>query len=144
MATSEESNTLEPFATVADLEEFWRELNKDEESRAEVLLKSASNKLRLVGTNNKIDIGQRIKDDVTGVYGANVKDAVLTAVRRAMTMPTDMPDVESWAQSANPYSETIKPVDSSGDVYFKKKDYELLGLGPISGKSQIGVLEGVQ
>lgn len=134
------------FATVAELMESWKALTLDEQARAEVLLLQASNYLRQVAYNNNKDVDDNIAGDPTGVYEANVKTVVMSAVQRSLASPIDMmPDATQWSQSATPYSESINfSGNVSGTLYFKEKELKLLGLGSVSGRQGIGVLRGVR
>lgn len=142
MATPSETS----FATVADLEAAWKPLTADEEARAEVLLLQASNYLRQIAMNNGRDIDDNIIADPTGVYGANVKMVVTSAVQRSIASPVDMmPDASQWSQSASPYSESMSFMGNvSSTLYFKDKELKLLGLGSVSGNLGISVLRGVR
>ena len=142
MATPSETS----FATVADLEAAWKPLTADEEARAEVLLLQASNYLRQIAINNGRDIDDNRSADPTGVYGANVKMVVTSAVQRSIASPVDMmPDASQWSQSASPYSESMSFTGNvSSTLYFKDKELKLLGLGSVSGNLGISVLRGVR
>ena len=134
------------LATVAELEAAWKLLTTDEQARAEVLLLQASNYLRQIAANNNKDLDDNINADPTGVYGANVKMVVLSAVQRSIASPIDMmPDATQWSQSATPYSESMSFIgNSSSTLYFKDKELKLLGLGSVSGNLSISVLRGVR
>lgn len=142
MATPSETS----FATVADLEAAWKPLTADEADRAEVLLLQASNYLRQIAINNGRDIDDNIIADPSGVYGANVKMVVTSAVQRSIASPVDMmPDASQWSQSASPYSESMSFTgNASSTLYFKDKELKLLGLGSVSGNLGISVLRGVR
>lgn len=134
------------FATVAELEAAWKPLTADEQARAKVLLLQASNYLRQIAMNNGKDIDDNIIADPTGVYEANVKMVVTSAVQRSIASPVDMmPDATQWSQSASPYSESMSfSGNVSATLYFKEKELKLLGLGSISGNLGISVLRGVR
>ena len=88
------------FATVSELEASWKPLTIEEQSRAEVLLLQASNYLRQIAVNNGKDLDDNIDGDPTGVYGANVKMVVMSAVQRSIASPIDMmPDASQWSRS---------------------------------------------
>ena len=124
----------------------WKTLTLDEQSRAEVLLLQASNYLRQVAYNNNKDIDDNIAGDPSGVYEANVKTVVISAVQRSLASPLDMmPDASQWSQSATPYSESMSfSGNVSSTLYFKDKELKLLGLGSVSGRQGVGVLRGVR
>lgn len=134
------------LATVEDLEAAWKPLTPDEISRADTLLLQASNYLRQIAYNNGKDIDDNIKGDPTGVYEANVKMVVTSAVQRSLASPVDMmPDASQFSQSASPYSESMSfSGNVSATLYFKDKELKLLGLGSVSGRLGISVLRGVR
>lgn len=116
---------LEPFATLYDLEIFWRKLLDDETQRAESLLAYSSNKLRLLAENVCIDLDN---DSLTETYTENLKYIVLESVKRAMSTPEMAAGAESYTQTAGAYSENYKFSNPSGDLYFTKKELSILGL----------------
>lgn len=142
MATPSEKS----FATVADLEAAWKPLTADEEARAQVLLLQASNYLRQIAVNNGKDLDDNIISDPSGVYGANVKMVVTSAVQRSIASPIDMmPDASQFSQSASPYSESMSfSGNVSSTLYFKDKELKLLGLGSVAGNKGISILRGVR
>ena len=144
MAVQKPSETS--FATVTELEASWKSLTADEESRAEALLLQASNYLRQIAYNNGKDLDDNINGDPSGVYEANVKMVVMSAVQRSLASPVDMmPDASQWSQSATPYSESMSfSGNVSSTLYFKEKELKLLGLGSVSGNLGISVLRGVR
>lgn len=134
------------FATVSELEASWKPLTIEEQARAEVLLLQASNYLRQIAVNNGKDLDDNVDGDPTGVYGANVKMVVMSAVQRSIASPIDMmPDASQWSQSASPYSESMSfSGNVSATLYFKDKELKLLGLGSVSGNLGISIMRGVR
>lgn len=134
------------FATVSELEESWKPLTIEEQERAEVLLLQASNYLRQIAVNNGKDLDDNVDADPTGVYGANVKMVVMSAVQRSIASPIDMmPDATQWSQSASPYSESMSfSGNVSATLYFKDKELKLLGLGSVSGNLGVSIMRGVR
>lgn len=117
------------YATVADLEAFWKPLDSTEEARATTLLGYASSRLRLEAAKADIDLDQAVQED--GDYALQVKLTVMEAVKRAMSTPIDIPPVDSFAQSAGPYSENYKFTNPSGDLWFKKAELKALGFAGV-------------
>lgn len=126
MADTEPKATRSPLATVEDLAKFWRPLTDAEKPRAEYLLEMASDKLRQIAKNNGQDIDKMIEEGV--VLDTVVKLVVMEAVKRAMNTPTDAPPVDSYSQTAGPYSENFKYSNPSGDIWFKKAELASIGL----------------
>lgn len=133
-------NNNEPFATVDDLEKFWRNPTPDEQTRAEYLLSLASNQLRQIAMNSGKNLDQMVTDGQ--VMEDSVKLVVMEAVKRAMLTPVDAPPVNSMSQSqtAGPYAEssTYTYTNPSGDLWFKKS--ELSSIGISGGKQTIGTI----
>jgi hypothetical protein len=117
---------LTPFATKEDLAAFWRTLTSAEESRADVLLALASNRLRQIASDLGIDIDAKVAD--SAVYATNVQWVVMEAVKRAMLVPTDAAPANSIQQTAGPYSENIVFTNPAGDLWFKKAELTAIGL----------------
>lgn len=116
-----------PFATSTELAAFWRVLTATEITRADALLKSASDRLRLMASTAGVDLDAKIADD--DIYKTNLQLVVMEAVKRAMQAPQDMPPVDQYQQGAGPYSENIKYSNPTGDLYFKKAELALIGVG---------------
>ncbi len=117
---------LTPFATKAELASFWRSLNEDEAARADTLLTIASNRLRLIARNIDVDLDVAIEDDA--IYSSNLQYVVMEAVKRALLTPQDSPPVETFQQTAGPYSENLKYANPAGDLFFKNSELSTLGL----------------
>lgn len=118
----------EPFATTADLQEYWRTLTPDETNRAKILLTLASDRLRMMAHRAGVDLDKKVQAEPGGVYVSTLKFAVLDAVKRAMQAPADLPPINSYQQTAGPYSENIAYANPTGDLYFKKSELALLGI----------------
>lgn len=123
--------TTAPLATVADLEAFWRPLNNDEKARADDLINIASARLRVIANNSGKDIDERIANDTTNNYAQVVEWVVLEAVKRALQTPVDSLPVDSYSQTAGPYSENYKYTNPSGDLWFKKKELAEIGISGV-------------
>lgn len=128
------------YAEISDLVVFWRELNENEQRRAEMLLKLASNILRGKGASVGIDIdAERNKNNV---FAENLKWVTLEAVKRALQTPQDTPPVNSYSQTAGPYSENFTYTNPSGDLWFKKSELQILGFGGVQKISSINLYKG--
>ena len=135
---------MSAFATVEELQAFWKTLTTDEQSRATTLLEYSSNSLRMIGRNNQINIDTEITNDPTGVYEDTVKLVVLSSVQRALATPLDAPPADSWSQSASPYSESMNLINPSTNLYFKSAELNSIGLSSVAGSAKFGVLRGVR
>lgn len=117
---------LTPFATLEQLETFWKDIATADEGRAELLLELASNRLRIIGEDVDVDIDARAT--ASEAYETTVRWVVMEAVKRAMLTPTDQPPVNTFSQTAGPYSENYTYTNPSGDLWFKKSELSALGL----------------
>lgn len=114
------------FATLAQLEAFWKDIPDGEEGRANVLLELASARLREIGHMVDVDVDAQVAARES--YAITARWVVMEAVKRAMLTPTDVPPVETYSQTAGPYSENYKYTNPSGDLWFKKTELQSLGL----------------
>lgn len=115
-----------PFATLVQLELFWKDVPEADEPRAENLLVLASNRLRVIGDQVEVDVDAKVA--ASPAYASTVQWVVMEAVKRAMLTPTDQPPVSQWSQTAGPYSENYQYTNPSGDLWFKKTELQALGL----------------
>lgn len=114
------------FASLEQLEIFWKDISSTDEPKAEMLLDLASDRLRLIGVSIDVDVDQMAADSTA--YASTIGWVVMEAVKRAMLTPTDQPPVETWSQTAGPYSENYKYTNPSGDLWFKKTELTSIGL----------------
>lgn len=114
----------DPYANVDDLTLFWKA--PDDEARALYMLKMASNRLRLIGSDVDISVDNKVNADPA--YFMTVQWVVMESVKRALQSPLDREAVESAAITAGPYSENFKYSNPSGDLWFKKSELSTLGL----------------
>jgi len=114
------------YADHEDLAIFWRTLTEAEDTRADSLLKLASNRLRTIADRQGKDMDEMVNDSAS--YFNTVQWVVMEAAKRAMLTPTDAPPVNSMQQTAGPYSENIVFTNPAGDLWFKKSELNDLGL----------------
>lgn len=112
------------FATVADLTKFWKA--PDNAERAEYLLQLASDRLRLIAENSGIDLDA--KAEASTAYKGTLQWVVMEAVKRALQNPADALPMESYQQTAGPYSENIKYTNPTGDLFYRKVELSAIGL----------------
>lgn len=112
------------YANYEDLTLYWKA--PDSNTRADYMLKLASNRLRQIA----LDVGIDLDTDVNAseVYFINVQSVVMEATKRALQAPLDQQPTESYGQTAGPYSENFKYSNPAGDLFFKKSELTLLGL----------------
>lgn len=117
---------LTPYANAADLAAYWRTLTAEEEKRANALLPLASNRLRAKALEIDLDIDA--KSTASPLYKSLLKSVVLEAVKRAIQTPQDTPPIDSYQQTAGPYSTNYKLTNPGGDLWFKKSELAEIGL----------------
>ena len=113
-----------PYANAEDLTNFWKD--PGDTNRANYLLKLASNRLRLIGTDTSVDVDARANADPA--YFDTLQWVVMESVKRALQAPLDGQPAESFQQTAGPYSENIKYTNPTGDLWFKKSELSAIGL----------------
>ena len=123
------------YATVSDLETYWRPLDESEETRAADLLTLASSRLRLYADAAGVDLDAKAAANED--YANALKWVVMEAVKRAMSTPIDTPPVDSWTQTAGPYSENYRFTNPSGDLWFKKAELKTLGISGVQRATSI-------
>lgn len=123
------------YATIQDLETYWRPLNEAEETRAADLIALASSRLRLYADAAGVDLDA--KAAASEDYANALKWVVMEATKRAMSTPIDTPPVDSWSQTAGPYSENYKFTNPSGDLWFKKAELKTLGISGVQRATSI-------
>lgn len=116
----------ESFATVAELESFWRDLTESEENRAAYLLVLSSDSLRQIALNRGKNLDTMITDGK--VMETSVKHLVLESVKRAMLTPVDQKPITQGSMTAGPYAESFTFANPAGDIWFKDKELKMVGL----------------
>jgi len=112
------------YANDADLTLFWQA--PPDQTRANYLLKLASNRLRLIGEGVGVDIDARA--NASPAYFDTLQWVVMESVKRALQAPLDQQPAESFQQTAGPYSENIKYTNPTGDLWFKKSELSAIDL----------------
>lgn len=106
------------YATIADIEAYWRPLSPAEQARAAVLLEEAS---------VEIDALCPPADPLTD--GDARKVIARRMVKRAMLAGTDSAPIENTAMTAGPFNRSVTYANPLGDLYLTKADRKLLGVG---------------
>lgn len=114
------------YATVSDITAFGRTLTSAEQSTAEVLLQTASAKLRTIANNYGVDIDEKTTDED---YAMTVKNTVVQAVVRALnSISENIPAVASGTQSALGYSVQMTYINAGQSLYFLRNELRELGI----------------
>jgi hypothetical protein len=115
------------YATSDEIGQFVRKLTADEQEKADVLLPTASAKLRLLAKKYGVDIDSLVNSDED--YALVVKETVIKAVVRAIDSSADSTSLATQtSQSALGYSVSMTYLNSGQSLYFLKNELKELGL----------------
>ncbi len=118
------------YASVSDITALGISLTAQQQQAAEILLETASAKLRLEAVKYGSDIDDLIADEKNGDdYGLTVKNIVVQAVVRALDAISDTaPAVTQASQSALGYSASMTYLNAGQSLYFLRNELKELGL----------------
>lgn len=115
------------YATVSDITASGYTLTAQQQDAAEVLLETASAKLRLQAKRFGKDIDEMIASDDD--YILAVKSAVISSVMRAMNSIGDTsPPATQISQSGLGYTASMTYLNSGQSLYFLRNELKELGL----------------
>ncbi len=115
------------YATVDELTALDTSLTTEQTEQAEILLETASAKLRLLAKKYGKDIDVLIASDED--YKLAVKDIVINAVRRALSSYADSSSaVTQESQSALGYSVSMTYLNAGQSLYFLRNELKDLGI----------------
>lgn len=117
---------LKPFATVDDLSVLWRALESDEEERAEELLNTVSNVLRVEAKKVKKDLDLMVQADES--YAYVVKSVLVDIVARTLMTSTRQEPMTQYSESALGYSVSGSFLVPGGGLFIKDNELKRLGL----------------
>lgn len=126
---------MEAFATVEELNQLWRPLKQDEETRAGALLSAVSNRLRVEADNVGKDIDVMIASSLA--YKDVVKSITVDIVARTLMTSTDKEPMSQYSESAMGYSVSGTFLTPGGGLFIKRDELDALGLR----KQRYGVFE---
>lgn len=118
------------YAEISDITALGKDLTAQEKEAAEILLDTASSKLRITAHKYGKDIDEMIKDEKMGDdYALVVKNVVIQAVLRALTSISDtLPAITQGSQSALGYSVSMTYLNAGQSLYFLRNELKGLGL----------------
>ena len=128
-------NTLEPFATVEDLDALWRSVEDHEIGRSEELLKTVSHVLRVEAKKVNKDLDLLVKEDES--YSYLVKSVVVDIVARTLMTSTNQEPMTQYSESALGYSVSGSFLVPGGGLFIKDSELKRLGFK----KQRYGVIE---
>ena len=118
------------YAEVSDITALGKNLTAQEKEAAEIMLDTASSKLRITAQKYGKNIDAMIADKVSGEdYALVVKSVVIQAVLRALTSIADSsPALTQGSQSAMGYSISMTYLNAGQSLYFLRNELKDLGL----------------
>lgn len=118
------------YASVSDITALGISLTAQQQQATEILLETASAKLRLEAVKYGSDIDDLIADEKNGEdYELTVKNIVVQAVVRALDAISDTaPAVTQASQSALGYSASMTYLNAGQSLYFLRNELKELGL----------------
>lgn len=117
---------LEPFATVDDVDNLWRELKPDEIARTEKLLPIISDSLRMEAGKVGRDLDNMISEKPYLL--AVAKSVTVDVLARTLMTSTDSEPMTQESQSALGYSWSGTYLVPGGGLFIKKSELARLGL----------------
>lgn len=117
------------YAEASDIIALGKNLTSAQIETAEILIKTASSKLRLIASRYGKDIDKMMNDVITGEdYKAVVKSIIVQAVCRALNSISDTPPVMQESQSALGYSASMTYLNAGQSLYFLRNELKELGI----------------
>lgn len=128
---------MESFADIRDVEELYRELEGDEEERAEALLPVISDRLRLEAEKVGRDLDKMIEDSPSLKNVA--RSVCVDILARTLMTPTgsQLAPMSQFSQSAGGYSVSGTFLNPGGGLFIKRSELSALGIK----RQRYGVLE---
>lgn len=125
-----------PFATVTDIQNLWRPLTAEEQSRAENLLPLISDELRVIARGVDVDLDEKAEAD--DAYASVLKIVTVDVTVRVLRQSTDGDAMTQESQSALGYSWSGSYAVPGGGIAnsILNNDLKKLGLK----RQQIGVM----
>lgn len=120
---------MKSYATVNDIIKTGKNLTPAQTETAEILIETASSKLRLISSHYGKNIDKMIDDTETGKDFSNVvKSIVVQSVCRALNSISDTPPVTQESQSALGYNASITYLNAGQSLYFLRNELKELGI----------------
>ena len=114
------------FATIDDLNTLWRQLNNEEEIRANELLQVVSSSLIYEAKKVGKDLVKMVKDDEDLAQVA--KSVTVDVVARTLMTSTDSEPMTQTTESAGGYSFSGTYLVPGGGLFIKNSELARLGL----------------
>lgn len=127
--------SLEPFATIDDVETLWRILKQEETARAKSLLEAVSDSLREEASKVGKDLDVMLIERPSFI--AVVKSVTVDVVARTLMTSTDQEPMTQYSQGALGYTVSGSYLVPGGGLFIKNSELSRLGLR----RQRYGVIE---
>lgn len=127
--------SLEPFATIDDVETLWRILKQEETARAKSLLEVVSDSLREEALKVGKDLDVMLIERPSFI--AVVKSVTVDVVARTLMTSTDQEPMTQYSQGALGYTVSGSYLVPGGGLFIKNSELSRLGLR----RQRYGVIE---
>ena len=114
------------FATIEDMEKLWRVLKPTERERAQNLLETVSDSLRVEADKVDKDLDAMVAESVS--YANVAKSVTVDVVARTLMTATDQEPMTQVAESALGYSYSGSFLVPGGGLFIKDSELSRLGL----------------
>lgn len=114
------------FATVEDVENLWRALKPTERERAQNLLETVSDSLRVEANKVGKDLDVMVAESVS--YANVAKSVTVDVVARTLMTATDQEPMTQVTESALGYSYSGSFLVPGGGLFIKDSELKRLGL----------------
>lgn len=114
------------FATIEDVEKLWRVLKPTERERAQNLLETVSDSLRVEANKVGKDLDAMVAESVS--YANVAKSVTVDVVARTLMTATDQEPMTQVTESALGYSYSGSFLVPGGGLFIKGSELKRLGL----------------
>lgn len=118
------------YATVSDIIAIGKNLTAEEQNSAEILIQTASSKIRIIARKYGIDIDKNISDTTTGDdLSVAVKNAVVQSVIRAIdSLSSTSSAVSQNSETNGAYNISMTYLNAGQSLYFLNNELKDLGI----------------
>ena len=118
------------YATVSDIIAIGKNLTAEEQASAEILVQTASSKIRIIARKYGIDIDKNISDTTTGDdLSVAVKNAVVQSVIRAIdSLSSTSSAVSQNSETNGAYNISMTYLNAGQSLYFLNNELKDLGI----------------
>lgn len=118
------------YATVSDIIAIGKNLTAEEQTSAEILIQTASSKIRMIARKYGIDIDKNISDTTTGDdLSVAVKNAVVQSVIRAIdSLSSTSSAVSQNSETNGAYNISMTYLNAGQSLYFLNNELKDLGI----------------